>query len=77
MHEVVAAAPAAPEAPAEPAVATGDSNSAAGWKNVGRAPIPLRARRTFPLHAMAPEDAPAKAVVEGNAADENLLARAA
>lgn len=77
-HEAPAAAPAAPEAPAAtPEIATADSEPAYGWKNIGRAPIPLRARRTFPMHATAPEDAPAKALVEDNAAVEMLIARAA
>ena len=80
MKGVVAAAPAQPDAPAEkqePKTATTDWASAESWKNLGRAPIPMRARRTFPMHAMAPEDAPARALVEDNAAEEMLIARAA
>jgi len=80
-----AAAPAAPDAAAEtpevaaatPEIATADPDSATGWNNFGRAPIPLRARRNSSLHAMAPMDPAASASVEGNAAEELLVARAA
>ena len=85
MHAAYAAATAALEAPAErqevpttmPEIATADSASAGGWKNLGRAPIPLRARRQFTQPVPADAEAQANGAQAESTAAEFAIAKAA